>query len=170
MNIINVFIKNSNGEIMTTEYTQQNNIQSANWFMDIPGLDGVVLKIKDFTVPAVRTGTTNVPTSEENLFYEAGTRIYYEDLRITFFVDENLENYRKVLKWMKKNNHDNIADMQSLYIHFLSNNREFQGVELEFLYAFPIELGDMRMDTSAYDTDVTCDVVFRYSSFEFIED
>lgn len=155
---------------MTTEYKENNNYQSANWFMDIPGLDEVVLKVKDFAIPSVRAGTTNVPTGVENLYYETGDRIYFEDLRITFFVDENLDNYRKILRWMKKNAKENIADMQSLFVHLLNNNRQFQDVEIEFLYAFPIALSDIRLDTDAYDTDVVCDVTFKYSSFEFIED
>lgn len=155
---------------MTTENTQINNAQSANWFMDIPELDEIVLKVKDFAIPSVRAGTTNLPTSVENLYYESGDRIYFEDLTITFFVDENFENYRKVLGWMKQNTHNNKAAMKSLYIHLLNSNREFQGVEIEFLYAFPIALGDIRMDTDSHDTDITCDVTFKYSSFEFITD
>jgi hypothetical protein len=147
-----------------------NNMQSSNWFAHIPGFDELTFKIKKFSIPAVTAGVTSIGNITSFVLEESGDHITYEELTFDFLVDENLLNYRKLYKWMRENTRVGIADTTSIFIHATDNNKMFQGVELEFLEAFPIELGELEMESDGDVPEVTCTITFKFTAFDFVDE
>lgn len=153
--------------MLTTESTP-NNAQSSNWLLDIPGYEELTLKVTKFSIPRVSSNPTSIGNRTEFILQESGDHVQYEDLNLTFLVDVNLLNYRRLYKWIRSNTHRGIASTTSVFVHALDNNKQFQGVEMEFLDAFPIELGEIDYDPDGTTTDVTCTISFKYTAFDFI--
>jgi len=145
-----------------------NNLGSASWVAQITGYEEVIYKLTEFDVPEVSTGTTPIGNATEFTLQETGDHMLYENLELTFLVDENLNNYRKLHEWMRKNTQEGTATTQSVFISFMTNGKQFQGVELEFIYAFPIGLSKLSLDTNGDTTDLKCTVTFAYTLFDFV--
>ena len=122
-----------------------------------------------------------------------GDKLVYDDFRITFVVDENLENYSQIYKWMiglgypqsqkqfvdlRKDDvyYPSTADADNPFAEFSdatlqilnSNFRVQASVKLKGL--FPVNLTGL--DFTATDTDVnylTASVTFKYQIFELFD-
>lgn len=146
-----------------------NNYGSANWLAYIPGQEELTMKLTKFSVPEVNAGVTAIGNRTEFVMQTSGDHIQYDNLELEFLVDENLLNYIKLYRWMRDNTKRGIEDPQSICVHFLGNDKKFQGVEVEFYEAFPIAISALELDTDGHDTDVTCTVTFAYTAFDFID-
>ena len=51
-------------------------------------------------IPGINLGFAEQPTYLKNIPV-AGDKLTYDDFNLTFFVDENLENYMQVHNWLK---------------------------------------------------------------------
>lgn len=146
-----------------------NNLGSANWIAYVPGMEELALKLTKFSIPEVTAGVTEIENRTEFVLKTSGDHIQYEDLSVEFLIDENLLNYIKLYRWMRKNTHNGIDENQSVFVHFLGNDKRFQGIEIEFYEAFPISLDKIDLDTDGHDTDLTCTVTFAYTGFDFVD-
>jgi hypothetical protein len=146
-----------------------NSFGSANWLAQITNMEEVTYKLTGFQLPEVNAGATPITSRNQYVYQESGDHIVYENLELTFIVDENLLNYRKLHAWMENNVANGQSKQESIFVHILDNNKKFQGVEVEFLFAFPLRLGQIEMDTSGATSDVTCTVTFAYTKFIFID-
>lgn len=154
---------------MTLSATQQlSNFGSGNWWVSIPGLEEVVIKLVKFEIPEVTAGVTAIGNRTEFILQTSGDHIQYDNLSLEFIMDENLRNYIKLYGWMRSNVHTGIDEPLSIFVHFLGNDKKFQGVEVEFYEAFPISLSKVDLDTNSNETDVICTVTFAYTAFDFI--
>jgi hypothetical protein len=54
-------------------------------------------------------------------------------------------------------------------VHLVSNDKKFQGIEVEFYEAFPIALSGLEFDTDGRDTDVHCTATFAFTGFDFVD-
>lgn len=76
-----------------------NIIGNNNFHFEIQELPTVSLFAQEFSIPGIALGRAAVPTS--NVDYNVpGEKIEYEDLVITFLVDEYLKNYFEVFNWL----------------------------------------------------------------------
>ena len=146
-----------------------NNLGSANWVCFIPGYKDLALKVTKFDLPEVNAGVTAIGNRTAFVLQTSGDHITYENLELEFLLDENLANYIKLYKWMRENTRNGIEEPQSIFIHFLGNDKKFQGVEVEFYEAFPITLSKVSMDTDGNSTDLTFSASFAYTAFDFVE-
>lgn len=146
-----------------------NNFGGANWICFIPGQDELVIKLTKFSLPGVNAGVTPIGNRTEFVMQTGGDHIQYDNLELEFLVDENLLNYIKVYKWMRSNTQRGIEAPESIFVHFVGNDKKFQGIEVEFYEAFPIALSDIELDTDGRDTDVHCTATFAYTSFDFVD-
>lgn len=152
----------------TTE--NYNNAQSSNWYAYIPGYDGLTFKITKFSLPEITAGETPIGNITQFIMNESGDHIIYEDLTFEFLVDENFLNYRKLYMWMRSNTKDGIADTTSIFIHLLDNDKKFQGVEIEFLEAFPVNLSKIDFESDGNTPEIGCSVTFKFSAFDFVDE
>jgi hypothetical protein len=146
-----------------------NNLGSANWICYIPGYKNLTLKVTKFDLPEVNAGVTAIGNRTEFVLQTSGDHITYENLELEFLVDENLLNYITLYQWMRENTRTGIEAPQSIFLHFLGNDKRFQGIEVEFYEAFPITLSKISMDTDGNSTDVSFSASFTYTAFDFVD-
>lgn len=147
-----------------------NNLGSANWIATIYGAEDLVLKFTKFELPGVSAGVTALGNRTEFIAQTGGGHIEYDNLEIEFLVDEDLKNYRKLYKWMRDNAKRGIDENVSIFVHFIGNDKQFQGVEVEFYECFPIALDKLELDTDGHEADVHCGVTFAYTAFDFVDE
>lgn len=143
-----------------------NNLGSGNWWIVIPGYDDLTIKLTKFQIPEVNAGITSIGNRTEFVLQTSGDHIQYENLSVEFLIDENLANYIKIYKWMRHNTHVAIEQSTSIFCHFISNDKKFQGIEFEFIEAFPITISSIDLDADATDTEIPCTVTFAYTAFD----
>ena len=153
---------------MDTNTPTLNNYGSGNWYLNIPGYQELEIKLTKFDIPEVNAGVTALGNRTEFVLQGTGDHIQYDNLELEFLVDENLLNYIKIYQWMRDNMRSPVEDSTSIFVHFLGNDKRFQGIEIEFLEAFPISLSKLSLDTDDNETDVTCSVTFAYTAFDFV--
>lgn len=144
------------------------NFGSGNWIAYIPGYEDLSIKLTKFDIPEVNAGVTAIGNRSEFVMQTTGDHIQYENLTLEFLIDENLRNYIHLYTWMRQNNRSNIEESTSIFVHFLGNDKKFQGIEVEFLEAFPITLSSISLDSDNNETDVKCSVTFAYTAFDFV--
>lgn len=143
-----------------------NNLGSGNWYVVIPDFDDLTLKLTKFQIPEVNAGQTSIGNRTEFVLQTSGDHIQFENLSVQFLVDEDLGNYIRLYQWMRHNAHQGIERPASIFCHFLSNDKKFQGIEFEFIESFPLTLSSLELDADANDTQVTCTATFAYTVFD----
>lgn len=151
------------------ESPSTSNLGSSNWIADIPGMDNLTLRLTKFVIPEVNAGVTSIGNRTEFVMQTSGDHITYDNLVLEFILEENIYTYIQLYKWMRQNAHDGIETPSSIFLHVISNEKKFQGVQLEFLEAFPISLTEVNFETMGEDTALKCTVSFAYSAFDFLD-
>jgi hypothetical protein len=154
---------------MDTNIATLNNFGSGNWIAYIPGYAELEIKLTKFDIPEVNAGVTAIGNRTEFVLQTSGDHIQYDNLELEFLVDENLRNYIKLYQWMRNNMRSPIETSTSIFVHFLGNDKRFQGVEIEFLEAFPLSLSKLSLDADGNEADTSCTVTFAYTGFDFVE-
>lgn len=139
-------------------------LQSAN----LPGVSGNAIPMQ---TPLT---TMNVP----------GDQLEYEPLNITFLVDEEMANYRKMYDWMKMlYTAENTADFPALINQdFLMDtygggitdatltvrsNKHNPTVRVQYQDLFPTSLGELQFTTASTDAeDLVCTASFSYTGYK----
>ena len=119
----------------------------------------------------------------------AGDKLTFDDFTLSFFVDENLENYMEVQNWLRGLGYqDSVQEFIDLkkddtympdpaaknalneysdatLIVYNSNFNEI--VKVKFRDVFPVSLSTINFDAGAGDIDyVTADATFKYSIYD----
>lgn len=111
-----------------------------------------------------------------------GDTLEYNELTLTFTVDESLNNWREIYNWMrglaptrlgkegnqydalKKSNNKTVSDGMLIILTNASN----PNITLYFRDLFPISLSDINLTTTVSSIDViTATVSFRYTNYDF---
>ena len=134
-------------------------------------------------IPEITLGTAIQPSYLKDIDVP-GEKLNYGDFSLTFLVDENLENFSIIHKWMKRlgfaqstqdyktltTNDDGVQDGKEAFsdgtLQILNSN--FQPVaQVKFIDLFPISLSGLTFDVSETDIDYfTAEVSFRYTIYE----
>ena len=154
-------------------------------------LKGVDFFCQSAAVPAIRMESVQQGT-RFNKIPQPGDELYYEDLVLTFLVDENMKNWQQVHDWMReittpysekefKYNRGTIASQYndrtgaewqnqwksdaSLFV--LSSN--YQPIaEFMFRDAFPTNLTTIQFDSSVEDIQYfTAEVTLKYTYYDY---
>jgi len=96
----------------------------------------------------------------------AGDRIDYSPLDIRFMIDEDMNNYLEVFKWI----HDNIKTSGivkcDVLLHILTSKNNTNKI-IRFVDAFPISLEGIEFNAQNSDVEyVQASCSFRYTRFE----
>ena len=139
-------------------------------------------------IPAISMGTAVQPTYLKDIAVP-GDKVVYDDLTVRFIIDENLENYLSLNKWIVGlGQPESLAQYQQLedigpkqtargttdprYIEFsdatlqlLSSNYQ-PNINVNFKDIFPVSVTTMEFDASERDyTYFTCEATFKYTIF-----
>jgi hypothetical protein len=131
-------------------------------------------------IPSMTLGLADYPTPYKDL-YEPGDKITFEDFNLKFLVDENLENYLEIYKWIKGLGYpeslDQIYDLRrsegGLYsdgtLQVLNSNQR-PNFMVKYYDLFPYGLTTLLFDSTLTDSDpFTAEVKFKYTYFEIVD-
>lgn len=118
-------------------------------------------------LPTITLGRTIKTTNREVDIKYPGDKLEYEDLIVSILIDEGLEGYEEIHKWMNEaalaeDDNDFFSDMSILVLTNNSNkNKTFT-----FHNCFPQTIGNILFDTTATeDQPLSVDVIFNFSHF-----
>lgn len=137
--------------------------------------------IQKTKIPAMVLGSFESP----NPFYQVpvpGEHMDYEDLPVTFQVDEDLKNYLEISDWLKAlgkpdnfDQYKNLAQNKDLGegiysdISVLVNNSK-RNINFDVTYkdAFPVSLSSIDLNTTILGDDIYlfATAVFKYTTYE----
>lgn len=147
---------NYNAAIQTSFMLEIPQFKELNYFIqtaEVPGLTmaGVDAPFKNFQ--------GSVPSN----------RIDFDQLNLTFLVDEEWENWYSIVQWMKRirrNDRPILDDMSDLTLHLTNSNKNLNK-QIVFRGAYPVLLGTLPLESAVVDTNpLVCSLAFRYQEYE----
>jgi len=156
---------------------KQNYLSPAEFRFIIKRLPYVEFFTQEINVPGISMSTVETPSPFRTNFWQ-GDKLDYEQFTINFKVDENMNNYNELFNWMigltypdkfeQFANLDNSEDgLYSDATLMIMTNGKNPNIQVIFKDIFPVQLGNIAMDTTAGDIDyVTVDATFQTNSFE----
>lgn len=140
-------------------------------------------------IPGMNLGVTEQPTYLKDIDIP-GDKISFNDFTLRFLVDENLENYMQIHKWMRglgypeslneifdlQQQEDNTIGYDSRSMNIYSdgtlqvvNSSNRVQFEVVFLDMFPYDLSDLQFDATTEDTEYfTAEVSFKYTIYNIL--
>jgi hypothetical protein len=160
--------------------TDRNFLNPVNFTFQIKRAPAINFFVQSVNVPGFAIPNSGQATPFVKI-PKPGDHISYQDLEISFKVDEALQNYFEIYNWMKALGFpDNTAQYKNLAVQdksqglgiysdiqllVLSSNRNPIFV-VNFLNCFPYSLGSLQFDTRPVDIDyVACTAAFKYQTF-----
>jgi len=141
-------------------------------------------------VPGMSLGIAEQPTYLKNIPVP-GDKIEFQDFTLRFLVDENLENYMEIQKWIrglgfpesleeiynlqqtgnyKDDNTRKIMDIYSDATLFILNSNNNINFQVKFKDMFPYQLTDLSFDATDVDIEYfTAEVTFKYTIYDILD-
>lgn len=140
-----------------------NNAAATQYTVEFKRLPGVIYNASRCVIPGLNLGVASVPTPFKRMPF-AGTEIEHGPFTMDFLVDENHSNYYEIMSWMKGAGFpDRFEQYQELedsddgvYSDFtvtIYNNQNNAKLRYIFTHAFPIQLGDLMLDSQVGEPD-----------------
>lgn len=98
-----------------------------------------------------------------------GQKAEFENLVITFIVDQDLKNYEEIFNWFQDIASASTIDQMvaNCSLHFLNGDNEVNRT-IDFIGAYPTVMTELSLNSDDSDTvPVTCSVTFNYEYFKF---
>lgn len=165
-------------ELNTNEHL--NLIGDNNFHFEIRELPRVSLFAQNFSVPGINLGRAARATSNVD-YHVPGDKIEYEDLVVTFLVDEYMHNFIEIFNWMvalgypektnqfkKLNEHYTPYTETSDIVMTATTNKFNPHTRIHFVDCFPTDLNPIDF-SNAEDTvnPILSTVMFEYSYYYF---
>ena len=143
----------------------------------IERLPNVEFFIQKFTIPSV-SATPPVQLSPIHNIYKTPDRLEYADLDLSFIVNENMDNYEEILRWMEgmgtpesTDQYDSLKKgkfgITSDITVIVQNSSRNANKKFTFTECFPTSLSPISLDVTG--TDVLypeCIATFRYTNMK----
>jgi len=164
--------------------TQINFLQNSSFQMSIPRFPNVQFFGQGFQIPEVSLDATGIETPFAKLNV-AGDKMVYGPMVVNFIVDEMMNNYEEILKWIQS------ISFHTSYDDFTNYPEKGQRVQLlgeqdititilnaknnpirDFIFynAIPVSLSGVKMETTKTDqTYQYAAAVFEYDTFDLIK-
>lgn len=155
-----------------------NYLSPASFTISIDRMPNVEFFAQGISIPGV-SGTPIAMATPLRTMYQPQDQLNYDDLTIQFIVDEQMNNYKEVLRWMEglgapestkqyadydKGNATLASDISVV----ITNSHKNPNIKFTFKEAFPVTLGGIELNVNTQDIAyATCDVTMRYESFIF---
>jgi len=156
--------------------------------LDLPGFSEVDYQVQEANIPGI---SMNGPTQATpyNDFQLGGDKLNYQDLIVSFLVDENCINYSLIHDWMvgitypqkstqwrdfvKKQVDKKFADVWNIdqvQITLTALNSNYNpSFKIDFVDAFPVSLSTLTFDTTSNDVRyLTATAIFKYTYFKLL--
>jgi len=160
-----------------------NFLQSSKFILSFDRIPTVQYFCQEANLPGISMGKASINTPMLDI-YSPGNKLSYNDLSITFTIDENLQSWIEMYNWFMSMASPNSSDRNRLSSQ--QSNREYgkqsysnatlnilsalnnPTIKVRFINAFPISLSDLSFDTkSSADDILTATATFNYDYFTF---
>ena len=140
-------------------------------------------------IPGFTLGTATQPTYLKDIDIP-GDKLQFNDFSLRFLVDEDLENYMEVQKWMRglgfpeslkeiydlqRSNPDAPSGDKSMNIYSdgtlnILSSAQRPNFKVKFSDLFPVSLSDLSFDATDTDIDyLTAEVAFKYTIYNIVD-
>lgn len=159
-----------------------NNISHVtNFRLDVADNDGTKVfqsAVQSATIPSITISPTEINV-QGSVNQAAGAAFQFDPLNVKILVDEDLNSYLEIFKWMIS-----IIDYRNLksysqfsgnlpktvFVHILDNSKKNIVVTYKFNNAWPSVLGELNYEyTDETNTPMNCIVTFMYSTFDILD-
>lgn len=132
-------------------------------------------QVQAFVLPDIELASAKATSSPKvGSWSIAGTAMYFNELEVTFLLDENLEAWIEIYKWMKElvrpygNQTQEIIPTEStISIHLMNNNRSSLGKVFNFYRVWPVRLGGIDFSTmNESPEELSCTVAFKFDTYD----
>lgn len=177
------------GNVFTNQVQNRNFLSSVGFRFTLNRARKVSFFANQANLPGMNLGVTEQPSYLKNIDIP-GDKIAFNDFTLRFLVDENLENYMQIHKWMRglgyPDSLNDIFDLQvegdntigydsqsmniysdgTLQVVNSSNRVQF---EVVFEDMFPYDLSDLQFDATSQETEYfTAEVSFKYTIYNIL--
>lgn len=134
---------------------------------------GVDFFCQQVSIPGIDVPNAELPTRYRNIPVAASGGLRYEDLQVTFIVDEDLENYLTIWNWIQINNLGEHLDVKKdpeySAAELLILNSNFQAKNIVgFEDLFPVSLSSLNFDVKDTEVDyLTATATFKFVRYYF---
>ena len=151
-----------------TNINQLNVVSFETNFLRMPGVSYFCQRAN---IPGITLSNTIQSTPFANIPIE-GDILEFEDLTISFIVDEDMQNYLELYNWLqslgfpdKYSQYDNeTSSIKSDINILLHTNKSNPNYSIAFKDVFPVSLGAISFDTNATTLDpIVVDASFKYT-------
>ena len=156
-----------------------NLLQVSGFLVATPRLRSLQLMAQRVSVPGLSIGYIEQPTPFGLKPPLLGDRVDFEDLMISFKVDEEMKTYVEMTRWLResvgersyKQRADVVADksrgvMSDITVTTL-DSRGNPGVSFKFIDCFPVSVSSVTLDVTMSDVGfATVDVSFKHAGYE----
>jgi hypothetical protein len=151
-----------------TNLNQLNVVSFETNFLRMPGVNYFCQRVN---IPSISLSNTIQSTPFANIPIE-GDVLEFEDLSLSFIVDEDMQNYLEIFNWLQSlgfpdrytqynNETSDIKSDMNILIHTNKSNPNYN---ITFKDVFPTSLGTISFDTNATTLDpIVVDVTFKYT-------
>lgn len=163
--------------------TKLNIAKSANFHFGIYELPKFSLFVQSFELPGLNFGVASQATPLVDI-KQPGDKLVFDDLVLSFLIDEELQTYTEIQKWMmhlgyprSTTQYKKLDEEATVYrrkmdlqCSFLTNKFNFSS-RVVFIGAFPISLSALPFETNNETVEhLTATVTFAYDFFYFSPD
>lgn len=165
---------------MTTVNSLITNLtHQTNFRLDIPDNNATIhmqTAVQRMSIPSIEMEPVQVPTNPLLQAQLPGSTVRFDPLNLSLLVDEELESYIEIYKWMlsindyrgmKSTAQNAGVAPRTIMVHVLDNSHKKTLVTFRFFDAWPSSIGQLDytyMEES--NMPITCDVTFMYKYFE----
>jgi|TARA_B100001093_G_C26742503_1_gene977323 hypothetical protein len=157
-----------------------NYLSPASFTISIDRMPNVEFFTQSISLPGVSGSPVEFATPLRTM-YQPQDQLNYDDITLSFIVDEQMNNYKEILNWMEglgspetskqyadyKKNNAQIGITSDLSV-IITNSHKNPNIKFTFKEAFPVSLGGIELNVNTQDIAyATCDVTLRYESFIF---
>ena len=162
-----------------------NQTNVTNFVLDIPdtGLTKAFkLNVQSALIPGIRTPVATVSAGQYGIARAnlPGSTVEFDPLPIKFLVDENLDSWLEMYKWMLTvNNYLTLEHStkssgkipEFITLHILDNSKQNIVISIHYYGAWCSELGEIEYNyTEETDIAMTCTATFNYKYFQVEKD
>jgi hypothetical protein len=153
-----------------------NYLSPSSFVISISRLPNVEFFTQKVMIPSV-TGSSVEVNNPVAFYYASQDRLRYAELDLSFIIDENMNNYTEILRWMEglgtpettnqyktiKSSQDGLSSDITIIIN---NSHKNPNIKFTFKNCFPVGLTPISLDITQQDiTYIEATATFRYDTF-----
>lgn len=155
---------------------KNNFLSKVDFKIAVKRLPNVQFRSQKVTIPGISGSAVRVPSPNGD-FWKAYDKIDYSNFDLNFIVDEDLESYLEILRWMEDiGSYDNFQPYKKIsesldgvfsdITVLISNSSRNINLKITLQNCFPISISPIALDITAQDVEyLEAIATFQYDKF-----